>query len=196
MWPGHGTAATSSRPPASCRAPTGASLGSVPRPPRPPIRARLRAAIATLSVVATVSCSGPVGATPRPTVADFEGLVQELHTRGVSVSDVRSGDPGCADPTLVGPAISFTAAGLDQPTPTVVRIYIFRNRDAYDRRRADVDTCAREFVTDPATFEAVDAPPFVAVGSGPWGARLREALRAALSAGSGVVSSPGPAASS
>ena len=48
------------------------------------------------------------------------------------------------------------AHGFDQPDPTRVYLYIFRNRAAYDRRRADIDACARAFATDPYTFEALD----------------------------------------
>ena len=157
------------------------------------VAARLRLLVVATLAATVAACSGPIGATPAPTAADFEGLVAGLHTRGVSVSDVRSGDPGCDDPDLVAPAISFHAVGLDQPEPALVHLYIFRNRDAFDRRRPDVDACAREFVTDPATYEALDAPPFVAVGTGPWGAAFRDALRSTLIEGSGAV--PSPAAS-
>jgi hypothetical protein len=180
--------------PAAC-AP--ASLASVPLARIPAISACVR--LLALAVIAGIAagCSGAIGATPRPTAADFEGLVGGLHTRGISVADVRSGDPGCDDPNMVAPAISFHAAGLDQPEPVLVRLYIFRNRDAYDRRRADVDACARAFVTDPSSFEALDAPPFVAVGAGPWGTAFRDAFRATLIEGSGAApGSPSPGASS
>lgn len=148
------------------------------------------ACLLTGAIVA--ACGGPIGPTPRPTAADFEGLVGELAALGIGVLDARSGDSGCSDPTLAAPAISFDAKGLDQAELTKVRVYIFRNRDAYDRRRADVDACAREFVTDPSTFESVDAPPFVAIGAGPWGPQFRDALRAALTAGSGNPAAPVP----
>jgi hypothetical protein len=154
-----------------------------------------RLAIAVVVAATVVACSGPIGETPRPTAADFEGLVAGLHTRGISVTDVRSGDTGCDDPDMIGPAISFRAAGLDQPQPVLVRLYIFRNRDAYDRRRAEVDACARAFVTDPAAFEALDAPPFVAVGADPWGPSFRDAVRSTLIEGSGAASSPAPSGS-
>jgi hypothetical protein len=161
----------------------------------PSVSACLRLLVFATIAGAVLGCSGPIGVTPAPTAADFEGLVAGLHTRGVSVSDVRSGDPGCDDPDLIGPAISFHAVGLDQPQPVLVHLYIFRNRAAYDRRRPDVDACARAFVTDPATFEALDAPPFVAVGTGPWGAAFRDALRATLLEGSGASpASPSPGA--
>ena len=146
-------------------------------------------------MLTVAACSGPIGETPRPTVADFEGVVGELHARGVAVSEVKSGDPGCANRDLVGPAISFLAQGLDQAQPTLLRLYVFRNLDTYNRRRSEVDACAREFVTDPSSFEAVDAPPLVAVGPGPWAAGFRDAVRAALTAGSGTVASPAPSPS-
>lgn len=164
----------------------GASLGPMPRTISTVVRACLLA-------VAVAACSGPVGATPRPTAADFPGLTQAWARAGITATDVRSGDPGCDDPTLVGPAISFTGQGLDQAQPTRIYLYIFRNRDAYDRRRADVDTCARAFATAPATFEAVDAPPFVAMGAGPWGVQFRDALRRVMADGAGAAgSSPAP----
>lgn len=154
------------------------------------VGACLRLLAVAVLATAFLACSGPIGETPRPTAADFEGLVAGLHLRGIAVTDVRSGDPGCVDPNLIGPAISFHATGLDQPQPALVYLYIFRNRDAYDRRRPDVDACARAFVTDPSTFEALDAPPFVAVGVGPWGSGFRDAMRATLIEGSGAQPSP------
>ena len=174
------------RPTASGRRAIGASLGAMPHSPRVVL------VLACLGAILASTCSGPIGATPRPTAADFEGLVREFTLAGIAVTDVVSGDPGCEDATLVGPAISFTAQGLDQSTPVRVRLYIFRNRDAYDRRRTDVDVCARQFVTDPATYEAVDAPPFVAVGQGPWGTRFRDAIRLGLQSGTGFPASPAP----
>jgi hypothetical protein len=42
-------------------------------------------------------------------------------------------------------------------------------------------------VTDPATFEAIDAySPYVVAGQGPWGARFRAALREALRIAAGT----------
>ena len=139
-----------------------------------------------LAVVIVAACSGPIGETPRPTPQDFETLVGELTKAGVLVNEVRSGDPGCDDATLAGPAISFSAHGLDQPDPARIHLFIFRNGDAYERRRADVDTCVRAFIADPSRIEAVDASPFVALSEGPWGPRFREAIRAVLVAGAGA----------
>ena len=107
-------------------------------------------------------------------------LTFALAARGIEAAHVVSGDAGCADETLAPTAISFDASGLDQPTPVRLRIYIFRNDDAFERRRGDVDTCAQAWATDPATFEMVDAAPFVVAGQGPLGAGFVTALREAL----------------
>ena len=40
--------------------------------------------------------------------------------------------------------------------------------------------CLRDDVDDPATFELIDASPFIIAGLGPFGPRLKEALREAL----------------
>jgi hypothetical protein len=73
---------------------------------------------------------------------------------------------GCVDPTLIQTAIGFDAKGLDQADPVRLRIYIFRNRDAFDRLRSTVDTCARSYVTDPDTYEALERSPYVLTGVG------------------------------
>ena len=151
---------------------------------------------ACLVAAVVAACNGPVGASPRATAADFPGLTQAWAHAGILATDIRSGDPGCDDTTLVGPAISFSGQGLDQDEPTRIHLYIFRNREAYDRRRADVDRCAAQFATDPATFESVDAPPFVAVGAGPWGQEFRDALRRVMAEGAGAAGSPATPATS
>ena len=84
-----------------------------------------------------------------------------------------SGDAGCDDPTLIPTAIGFDAAGLDQAEPVRIHLYIFRNRDSFERLRATVDACARSFVTDPETFETIEQSPFVVAGPGALGARVR-----------------------
>lgn len=139
-----------------------------------------------LVILLVAACNGPIGETPRPTPQDFETLVGELTKVGVLVNEVRSGDPGCADAGLAAPAIAFSARGLDQSEPVRIHLFIFRNRDAYERRRADVDACARAFIGDPARIEAVDASPLVAIGEGPWAPVFREAVRTVLVAGAGV----------
>lgn len=167
---------TSRGPPAG----EGASLGLMLIPPR------RRTVFGLLVALLVAGCNGPIGQTPRPTPQDFETLFGEMTRVGVLVNEVRSGDPGCNDATLAGPAIAFSARGLDQADPVRIHLFIFRNRDAYERRRADVDTCARAFIADPARYEALDASPFVAIGEGPWAPGFREAVRAVLVAGVGV----------
>ena len=139
-----------------------------------------------------IGCGRQVGETPAPTPADFEGIVEVLILGGIHVTDLRSGDPGCTDRSLVGTAISAFVSGHDQATPVRIHFYLFRNHAAYDRRRADVDACLQAFIADPAAIEAVDASPYVAAGKGPWGTQFRTALRAGLIAASHVVPAASP----
>ena len=148
------------------------------RPARRPTSRLIVCVTAVLALVAgcgTISSSGPA-----PTPADFPALAGILARSGITVSRIVSGDAGCADTNLAKTAIAFDAAGADQTTPIRMRIFIFRNRDAYTRQRAAVDQCAAAFVTDPATFESLDASPFVVAGQGPWGTTFKDRLRAAL----------------
>ena len=87
--------------------------------------------------------------------------------RGVQVNHFVSGDAGCTDPVLTPTAIAFDARGLDQDENVRIYIYIFRNRDAFERLRASVDTCARAFVANPETFETAEESPFVLAGQSP-----------------------------
>jgi hypothetical protein len=147
-----------------------------------------RVLIALSCVVATVVLAGCgfVSRTPPvATPADFLGISSALVTRGVSVSGIVAGDAGCNDPALAKTAISFRAAGLDQAAAVPVRLYIFGSRDSYEKLRSSVDDCARSFVTDPETFESIDASPFVVVGQGPWGPRFTAAIRQGLSQAAG-----------
>jgi hypothetical protein len=123
----------------------------------------------------TISSSGPA-----PTPADFPAIAGILSRSGITVSNIVSGDAGCADTVLAKTAIGFDAIGADQTRPIRIRIFIFRNRDAYTRQRSAVDQCAAAFVTDPATFESLDASPFVLAGQGPWAPTFKERLRTAL----------------
>ena len=113
-------------------------------------------------------CSAILESPPEPTPLDFPGIAGQLESRGVLVDSYASGDAGCDDPTLTPTAIGFDASGLSVTDPLRLRVYIFRNAEAYDRRRADVDACVAAWVTDPATFELIDARPFVLAGQGPW----------------------------
>jgi hypothetical protein len=150
--------------------------------------AQPRAARALLILVAAVTfagCSGLAGTAPAPTPLDFPGIAGELAKVGILIGDYKSGDAGCADGSLIPTAVGFDAAGLDQKDRVHLRVYIFRNRETFDRRRPDVDTCAAAWATDPATFEFIDASPYVLAGQGPWGDGFHAALRVALVAAAG-----------
>lgn len=123
---------------------------------------------------------------PAPTPADFQGITSEFAKRGVGVNHFVSGDAGCPDPVLTPTAIAFDAKGLDQGATVRIYIYIFRNREAFERLRASVDECAASFVTDPQAFETVEQSPFVLAGQGPWGAGFEKALRDGLAAAAGT----------
>ncbi|MDQ6794758.1 MAG: hypothetical protein M3067_08090 [Chloroflexota bacterium] len=134
------------------------------------------------ALLATVlaGCGLASGTPPAPTPTDFQGIAADLMRRGIAIDHVVSGDSGCADPALSRTAISFRASGLDQPAPAALHLYIFGSRDSFQKLRPSVDACARSFITDPQTFESVDASPFVVVGQGPWGDRFGAAIRAGL----------------
>jgi hypothetical protein len=142
--------------------------------------------VLVLAVGALAGCRATtIVGEPDPTPTDMIGLAVELQRRGVTVADVVSGDAGCTDPDLVPASIAFTAGGLDQVEPVVIRIFIFRNEAAYERQRAKVDRCAAAFVTDPEGFEVLDASPFVMVGQGPWAPGFKQVLRETLETGAG-----------
>ncbi|HEY3523491.1 MAG TPA: hypothetical protein VGK63_07280 [Candidatus Limnocylindrales bacterium] len=128
--------------------------------------------------LAAAGCSG--GGSAEPSTADFEGTVADLDRVHVAVSDVISGEAGCANSTLAPTAISFDASGLDQPNPVRIHLYRFRDGSTYDRLRPDVDQCARSFVTNPDDYVALDARPLVATSIGPWGPQFTAAVRSAL----------------
>jgi hypothetical protein len=159
-------------------------LSAIAAAPASIAAARL-AVVAALAAVIVAGCSGLASTPPPPTPADFAGIVSFLAAEGIAVENVRTGDAGCDDRQLVGPAISLMATGLDQARPVAVHLYLFRNQQAYDKLRPSVDRCAASFVTDPESFETVDAVPFVAAGQGPWGDAFREALRTALTKAAG-----------
>jgi hypothetical protein len=123
---------------------------------------------------------------PAPTPADFQGIASELTKRGIVIDDLVSGDAGCQDPILIPTAIAFTADGLDQAVPTRIYLYVFRNRDSFERLRATIDDCARSFVTDPETFETIEQSPFVVAAQGPWAPEFEAALRDALEVAAGT----------
>jgi hypothetical protein len=149
--------------------------------------ARSRAGLfLALTGVLLAGCSALLEAPPTPTPQPFPGIVGELGRVGVDVLSWTSGDAGCDDPTLVPTAIGFEAQGLDQPTAVSVRIYIFRNREAWNRRTADVEACAVEWATDPATFELLQVSPYVVAGQGPWPPQFDAAMRQGITAAAGT----------
>jgi hypothetical protein len=149
--------------------------------PRPILAACLLLVAVVIAACGTISTTPPA-ATP----ADFPGITAELAKRGVLVNHFVSGDAGCADPVLTPTAIAFDARGLDQGENVRIYIYIFRNREAFERLRASVDTCAASFVTDPGTFETAEESPFVLAGQGPWAPGFEAALRDALAEAAGT----------
>lgn len=155
-----------------------------PRLAAPPPLLLLAAALVVALVVA--GCGSISTTAPKPTPADFQGLATELTVRGIAIDDLVSGDAGCDDKVLVPTAIGITAGGLDQAETVRIYLYIFRDREAFERLRATIDGCARSFVTDPATFESVEQSPFVVAGQGPWAPRFEAAIREALEVAAGT----------
>jgi hypothetical protein len=135
-----------------------------------------------LALVALVvaGCGQQIGVSPAPTAADFPGIAGFLSRHGIGLDKITSGDAGCNDAELARTAIRFAASGLDQPTPITLRIYIFGDQDAYDRRRLSVDACARAWITNPDDLISIDASPFVVMGQGPVGPEFASALRTGL----------------
>ena len=94
--------------------------------------------------------------------------------------------PGCNDRVLNPTAIGLDASGKDQAAPVRLYLYIFRDREAYERLRSAIDECAQSFVTDPQTFESIESSPFVLAGQGPWAPEFKATLREALTEASGT----------
>jgi hypothetical protein len=140
-------------------------------------------AIASIALAAcgTVLTSPPVG-----TPTDFPGLTGRLHAIGIGVDDYVSGDAGCTDPDLIPASISFHASGLDQATPVKLYLYVFNNRPAFERHRAQIGPCAQSFVTDPATYQQIEQSPYVLAGQGPWAPQFEAALRTVLERAAGT----------
>jgi hypothetical protein len=154
----------------------------------PPTLRRLFVLLAALvALSAAITGCGLVSRTPPPSgPADFPALTAVLDPLGIRLERIVSGDAGCDDPTLIPTAIGFDASGLDQTSPVRIHLFIFRNRDAFERRRGDVPGCASAFVSDPDTFEQIERSPYVAAGQGPWAPGFEAALRAGLEAAAGT----------
>jgi hypothetical protein len=144
------------------------------------------ATFAFVAVLLVAGCGSVAVTPPAPTPADFTGIATELTKRGLVLDKLVSGDAGCSDPTLIQTAIGFDAKGLDQTDPVRLRIYIFRDREAFDRLRSTVDTCARSYVTDPDTYEALEQSPYVLTGVGPFPPKFTAVLHEALVGAAGT----------
>ena len=155
-----------------------ASTGCQPIAPGTALVLLLAAIVTGCSLVSTTA--------PAPTPADFQGIASEIVRRGIAIEGLVSGDAGCDDPILAPTAISFDASGFDQDEQIRLYLYIFRNRDSFDRLRSSVDDCARSYVTDPETFESIESSPFVLAGQGPWAPEFEATLREALTEASGT----------
>lgn len=149
---------------------------------------RCRAVPTVLAVLAAcvilVGC-GRATDLPSPTPADFTGMRDLLARAGITVANVVSGDAGCPDASLAKTAIAFDASGLDQVAPVRMRVYVFRDRDTWQRLSGSVATCARSYVTDPATYESLAPSPYVVSGQGPWAGAFGAALKTAFTTAAG-----------
>ncbi len=153
----------------------------------PALRAPLPTILLTLCATLGLAACGVISTTPpAATPADFQGIASEMTIRGIAIDDLVSGDAGCDDRTLIPTAIGLTASGLDQAQPVRLYLYIFRDREVFERLRGSIDACARSFVTDPQTFESMEASPFVLAGQGPWAPDFKAALREALTIAAGT----------
>jgi hypothetical protein len=148
--------------------------------------ARRRVGLIAALCILVAGCGSISTSGPPPTPAGFQGIAALLTQAGLKVEHIVSGDAGCDDQTLQRTAIGFDASGLDQPTPTRLYVYIFRNQDALDRLRQTIDTCAKSYVTNPDAFESLEASPYVVAGPGPWGAGFKAAVRTVITQAAGT----------
>ncbi len=151
-------------------------------------RARLlRAALPVAALSLVLAACGTISRSPPPaTPTDFAGITGRLNVAQIKARNWVSGDAGCTDPDLVSSSVSFQASGLDQAQPVKLYLYMFKDRPAFDRHRAQVGPCAQSWITDPQTFEEIEQSPFVVAGQGPWGTAFEAALRATLAEAAGT----------
>jgi hypothetical protein len=138
-----------------------------------------------ISMSLSIAGCGVTTGEPSATPADIQGIAADMREHAIDTSDFVSGDAGCADRDLTQLAVSVDAVGLDQTEPTRIHLYLFRDQAVYDRLRPAIDACLASFVTDPAAFGLIEAPPYVAAGAGPWAPEFSAALRAALTKAAG-----------
>ena len=151
------------------------------------LRRRVRHAVLLAAVALPLAGCGSISMTAPPaTPTDFPGLAGRLNAAGIKVADWVSGDAGCDDADLRKTAIRFEAGGLDQAEPVTLYLYVFRNREAFERNREAIAPCAAAFVTDPETFEQVEQSPYVVAGQGPWAPEFEATLRRTLETAAGT----------
>jgi hypothetical protein len=145
------------------------------------------ALVASLALVLAGCGSGldAIHGSPKATPTDFAGLTKRFSKFNLTVDAVVSGDAGCTDQGLAPMAISFTIAGLGETTPLPARLYRFRNDASYTKLRTTVDTCAAEWVTDPAALLMIDVAPYVLVMEGATDQAFIDALRTSLNDAAG-----------
>jgi hypothetical protein len=147
---------------------------------------RVALAVATVLLASVLTgCGALLDSPPTAAPEPFPGIAGQLGRFGIDVTSWTSGDPGCSSSTLSPTAVKFEAHGLDQATPVTLRIYIFKDHDAWDRRLSDVDGCAAEWATDPATFKQLQISPYVLAGQGPWPPGFADALTKGITASAG-----------
>ena len=143
--------------------------------------------VAGVLALLLVGC-GFVSTSPPPVGPDdFVGITAKLAAERISVAHVVSGDSGCDDPELARTAIRFEASGLDQAEAATFYLYIFRNRAAFERVKADVEVCRTAYVRDASATPAIEVSPYVlatpdALAPG-FAAALAEALEEAAGTG-------------
>jgi hypothetical protein len=77
-------------------------------------------------------------------------------------------------------AIAFDVSGGGLESSVQARVYRFKNDESYQKLRASVDTCAAEWISDPATLLMIDASPYVFVTEGVPAGAAADAIRAAV----------------
>jgi hypothetical protein len=141
------------------------------------VRDRLRVLVLVLGVI-VAAC---VGGSASPSPGGFQEVFEALARRGATVTRIVSGDTGCADPTLVGNAVSFHLR-LDDGVDREVHLFGFRDGAALDAAEPRLDECMRQFLAKKPSAEppgAVGVGPFYAFAS-QWSESAGDALGAAL----------------
>jgi hypothetical protein len=151
---------------------------------RPP---SIRTSVAVALVALLVTGCGLVSTSPPPAgPEDFAGISTRLASRGISISNVVSGDSGCDDQELGRTAIRFEASGRDQREPATFYLYIFRNRSVYERLGDAVATCATAYVRDAGAPQPLEISPYVLVSPDRLEPAFAEAIREGLRAAAGT----------